>query len=142
MQNRYRNTIAGFAGLGVLIAVILAPTPYHAQTQARPAQPYRAPRTKDGKPDLNGIWQAMNEANWDLEAHSSGPAPLLTLGALGAVPPGLGIVEGGSIPYKPEALAQRKKNFDNRLKDDPEVKCFMPGVPRAMYMPFPFQIIQ
>jgi len=114
----------------------------HSVVGQQAAATYRAPRTPDGKPNFNGIWQANNEANWNLEAHSSGPAPLLTLGALGAVPPGLGVVEGGDIPYKPEALAQRKKNFDNRLKDDPEVKCYFSGVPRAMYMPFPFQIMQ
>ncbi len=51
-------------------------------------------------------------------------------------------MEGGVIPYKPEALAKRNANFANRWKLDPEVKCYMPGIPRATYMPFPFQIVQ
>jgi hypothetical protein len=103
---------------------------------------YRAPRTADGKPNLNGIWQAMNTANWDIEAHAAGPSLVRELGAIGAVPGGLGIVEGGEIPYRPEALAKKKQNQANRLKLDPEIKCYLPGVPRVMYMPFPFQIIQ
>jgi hypothetical protein len=120
------------------------------------AQEYRAPRGPDGKPDLNGIWQALNEANYDLEAHVSrpalalrtgpyGPVPasrVLALGAVGAVPPSLGVVEGGEIPYKPEALAIRKKNQEDWLNLDPEIKCYLPGVPRATYMPYPFQILQ
>jgi hypothetical protein len=103
---------------------------------------YRAPRTADGKPNFNGIWQAMNTANWDIEAHSAGPSLVRELGAIAAVPGGLGIVEGGEIPYRPEALAKKKQNQANRLKLDPEIKCYLPGVPRVMYMPFPFQIIQ
>ena len=122
-----------------------------AQTPA-----YRAPRTPDGKPDLNGIWQALNEANYDIELHMArpalatrpgpyGPVPaaqVLALGAVGAVPPGPGVVEGGELPYKPEALAQRNQNRENWLAADPEIKCYLPGVPRATYMPYPFQIFQ
>ena len=93
-------------------------------------------------PSLNGIWQAANEAYWDVEAHSAAPGRVLQLGAADAVAPGIGVVEGGPLPYKPEALAQKKKNFENRLMLDPETKCYLPGVPRAMYMPYPFQIIQ
>jgi hypothetical protein len=109
---------------------------------AAQAQTYRAPRTADGKPNLNGIWQALNEANWDLEAHAASQGPVLALGAQFSVPPGVGVVEGGAIPYKPEALAKKKENFANRMKEDPEVKCYMGGVPRSTYMPYPFQIIQ
>jgi hypothetical protein len=116
-----------------------AQAPAQASTQA-PA--YRAPRTKDGKPDLNGVWQAMNTANWNLEPHGADFGPFWQLGAAFAVPPGAGIVEGGTIPYKPEALQKRKDNFTNRMNLDPEIKCYLPGVPRAMYMPYPFQIIQ
>jgi hypothetical protein len=58
------------------------------------------------------------------------------------VPPGQGVVEGGEIPYRPEALARKKQNLQKRLTDDPEVKCYLPGVPRATYLPYPFQIIQ
>jgi hypothetical protein len=106
------------------------------------ATEYRAPRTGDGRPDLNGIWQALDGPNWNVEAHAAdfGTAP--QLGAINAVPPGIGIVEGGPIPYKPEALKQRDENYKNRSALDPEAKCFLPGVPRAMYMPQPFQIIQ
>jgi hypothetical protein len=119
-------------------------------------QAYRAPRTPDGKPDLNGIWQALNEANYDLEAHMARPAMALrpgpygqvpaaavvALGAVGSVPPSLGVVEGGEIPYKPGALATRKQNQADWINRDPEVKCYLPGVPRANYMPYPFQILQ
>ena len=112
-------------------------------------------RTEDGKPNLNGIWQAFTTANWDIEAHhaEAGPHPEI-MGAWGAQPGGLGIVEGGSIPYKPEALAKKQENFKNRMvvkvtndprrfdTGDPELQCYRPGVPRANYMPFPFQIFQ
>ena len=81
-------------------------------------------------------------AHWDIEAHSAAPSPVLELGAAGAIPAGLGVVEGGPLPYRPEALAKRNENRANRLKLDPETKCYLPGVPRATYMPFPFQIIQ
>src|SRR5438045_4945267 len=79
-------------------------------------QPYRAPRTPDGKPNLNGIWQALNEANWDVEAHGTGASPFPELlGALLAEPAGQGVVEGGPLPYTPEALAKKKENFAKRL---------------------------
>jgi hypothetical protein len=104
--------------------------------------PYKAPRTPGGKPDLNGIWQALNTANWDIQGHAARPGEVVALGAIGAEPGGLGVVEGDDIPYLPEAAAKKKENFANRLKDDPEVKCYLPGVPRATYMPYPFQILQ
>jgi len=101
----------------------------------------RVPRLADGKPNLNGIWQALNTANWDLQTH--GPAQGLgALGAVGAVPPGVGVVEGGAIPYLAEAAAKKKENLANRWTADPELKCYLPGVPRATYMPYPFQILQ
>jgi hypothetical protein len=103
---------------------------------------YKAPRTADGKPNLNGIWQALNTANWDLEAHAARPGLVVALGAEAAEPGGLGVVEGGTIPYLPAALAARKKNFETRLTADPEIKCYLPGVPRATYMPYPLQIFQ
>ena len=119
-------------------------------------QPYEPRRLPDGRPDLNGIWQALNEANYDLEAHTARPAmalregpygPLpaaevLHLGAVGAVPGGTGVVEGGAIPYRPEAIQRRQENQENWLERDPEIKCYLPGVPRATYMPYPFQILQ
>ncbi|HLX44410.1 MAG TPA: hypothetical protein VKR43_13290 [Bryobacteraceae bacterium] len=94
------------------------------------------------KPDLNGIWQVLNTANWNLEGHAASAGYLAQLGAIGAVPPGLSVVEGDTIPYLPEAAAKRKENFAHRLQLDPEVRCYLPGVPRATYMPYPFQIVQ
>ncbi len=112
-----------------------------AVTTAGQAPAYRAPRTGDRKPNLNGIWQALNTAYWDIEAHSAAPGPVSALGASYAVPGGLGVVDG-EIPYRPEALAKKKENYENRMKLDPEIKCYLPGVPRATYMPYPFQILQ
>jgi hypothetical protein len=107
------------------------------------AQPATAvPRTADGHPDLSGVWQTLNTAHWNLEPHVSEYPVVTELGAQFAVPPGLGVVEGGHLPYKPEALAQRDANFANRLTDDPEGKCYLGGVPRSTYMPYPFQIFQ
>ena len=103
---------------------------------------YAASRTPDGNPDLNGIWQAMGSAHWDLEAHAARHGPVEELGALGAIPAGLSVVEGGTIPYQAWAAEQRAENLKNWLKLDPAVKCFMPGIPRATYMPLPFQIVQ
>ena len=120
-------------------------------------QANRSARTADGKPNLNGIWQATTTANWDLLAHTTRPAvaqrgvyadvpvlaaPVLALGAVGGVPPGPGVVEGNVIPYKPEAAAKKKDNAEHWLDRDPEVRCYQPGIPRAMYMPYPFQIVQ
>ena len=135
MRNR---SVAVTTGMVIVVASVwLAVT-----TVAGQAPGYRAPRTKDGKPNLNGVWQAVNEANWDIEGHSAAPGPLWQLGAQFSVPPGLGIVEGGPIPYKPAALQKKKANYTDRAKLDPELKCYLPGVPRAMYMPYPFQIVQ
>ena len=103
---------------------------------------YRAPRTASGQPDLNGFWQALNTANWDLEAHEAAAGPVLQLGAAYAVPPGAGVVVDGPIPYKPDALAMKRKYAANALREDAEVKCYLPGVPRVMYMPYPVQIVQ
>jgi hypothetical protein len=99
------------------------------------------PRAWDGKPDLNGIWQAIGTAHWNLEDHEAAAGPP-EFGALGAMPPGQGVVVGGEIPYQDWALEQRQANFANRFQEDPEAKCYLPGVPRATYMPYPFQILQ
>jgi hypothetical protein len=96
------------------------------------AQAYAPPRTPDGKPDLQGFWQARNTANWDIQSHN---------GAY-KVPAGLGVVEGGDIPYQPSALAKKQENFKNRDKLDPVEKCNLAGIPRTMYMPYPVQILQ
>jgi hypothetical protein len=118
---------------------------------------YLAPRVPGtDHADLNGIWQALNEANWDIELHMAKPAlvtrqgpqgplpakPVLALGAIGSVPPGVGVVEGGSIPYTEAGLATRNTNRENWLERSPELRCYLPGVPRATYMPQPFQIFQ
>lgn len=103
---------------------------------------FEPPRTASGQADFNGIWQTLSEANWGLEPRAAEAGPVMDLGAAYARPPSLGVVEGGEIPYQPWAKEQRDENFTNRLELDPEVKCYLPGVPRATYMPHPFQIIQ
>jgi hypothetical protein len=118
----------------LLVSITVIPAVAQAQT-------YRAPRLS-GRPDLNGIWQAMNTANWDLLDHPAQPGPFWQTGAIGAVPAGQSVVEGGEIPYKPEAKKKRDDNFAKRMTEDPEAKCYMPGIPRATYMPYPFQIVQ
>src|SRR5919204_416976 len=130
MRNELKGVTMIAAGLCLAVATVSGQAPT-----------YKAPRTADGKPNLNGIWQALNSAHWDIEAHAAAPGLIRELGASNAVPGGPGVVEG-EIPYKPEALAKKKENAANRLKLDPEIKCYLPGVPRAMYMPFPFQIVQ
>ena len=125
------------AGVTVAVALLLSAMPGAAQAPA-----YRAPRTADGKPNLNGIWQALNTADWDLQGHASAKGPVPSLGAAFAVPPGLGVVEGDQIPYLPAAAARKKENQAKWTTLDPEVKCYLPGVPRATYLPHPFQIVQ
>src|SRR5580692_7583800 len=123
--------------LGNMLAILLvASTPGLAQ------QVYHAPKGPDGHPNLNGIWQAINTANWDLVDHAARPGLVVADGTLSADPGGVGVVEGGEIPYLPAALEIKKKNFENRLKLDPEIRCYLPGVPRATYLPYPFQIFQ
>jgi len=102
------------------------------------------PSRLGGKPNLNGVWQVLNTANWDLEPHDAQQAPVAPekLGAIGAVPPGLGVVEGGKIPYLPAALEQREKNRKSAPTADPEAACYQPGIPRATYIDHPFQIVQ
>ena len=107
-------------------ATVLTASPAAAQSGAA------LPRTADGKPDLSGIWQAATTANWNIQAHA----------AEKDVPAGLGVVEGDEIPYQAWAAARKRENFANRATADPESKCFLPGVPRITYMPFPFQIFQ
>ena len=161
MRNRSKVVfVVVAAGLVVSLwaAVRLLQAQGSSDEQRVPASRFAAftpQRMADGKPDLNGIWQSFTSANWDLEAHSaaSGPYPHL-LGAWGAQPGGLSVVEGGVIPYRPEALERKKANFANRTTasvpgdgvdpptGDPELKCWMPGVPRMMYMPYPLQIVQ
>jgi hypothetical protein len=149
MRNRFRDALLVVITAAVVAIFSLATKPTAGQVRT-------VGRTADGKPNLSGIWQSMNTANWDLQTHAarpalatvSGPAgpvpaaPGLALGALGGVPGGLGVVEGNDIPYLPAAAAKKKENGENVLTRDPEVKCFLPGVPRAMYLPYPFHVIQ
>ncbi|HKC55324.1 MAG TPA: hypothetical protein VKC35_04350 [Vicinamibacterales bacterium] len=111
----------------VTLAVMI---PAVARTQGQAAA--SIPRTADGKPDLSGIWQVMNSAAFDIQDHA----------AQKGVPGGPGVVEGNDIPYQPAALAKKKENYEKRATLDPDTKCYLPGVPRITYMPFPFQIIQ
>ena len=143
--------------LSVLARAICTAAAAMFASAALAAQPAaNGPRTKEGKPDLNGIWQVMNTANFDLEPHAARaamalvpgqfvpvPAPeIVAMGAVGSVPGGLGVIEGDAIPYTPAALAKKKENQQKWLELDPEVRCYLPGVPRATYMPYPFQIFQ
>jgi len=147
-----RRAITSLALAALLGAVMAGPS----LAKDKPAAVYKAPRGPGGHPDLSGVWQVMNTANWNIEPHAASaalamrPGPIvpvparevLALGAIGAVPGGSGVVEGGEIPYTPEARAKRDENRADVLKRDPEIKCYLPGVPRANYMDHPFQIYQ
>ena len=152
---RFRGKGLGLAALLATVATLLLVFA-HKTVPAAAAGP-AAPGRIAGKPDLSGIWEANNTANWDLLTHEARPmvgqpgllpntevlaAPVLALGSIGWVPGGLGVVDGDVIPYKPWAAARKKENQEHWLDRDPEIKCFQPGIPRGMYMPHPFQIIQ
>ena len=147
-MERHWKLAAGVAAVALFAAggALAAPPAHHG------AMPGAGARHKGmvslarlgGKPNLNGIWQVMNTANWDLEPHDAQQAlvsPEL-VGAIGAIPGGVGVVEGGTIPYLPAALQQREANRKGAPKADPEAACYLPGIPRATYMDHPFQIIQ
>ena len=102
------------------------------ESQAGAASGYDGPRTAEGQPDLSGFWQVLNSAAWDIRPHN----------AQDGIPAGLGVVEGGEIPYQPWAAEQQQENYANRLTADPVRQCYLPGVPRITYMPFPFRILQ
>ena len=143
MRTRFRGAIAAATALGAAIAF----SPISGQTPATPArtgQSAAAPRAARiaGHPNLNGIYQAIGSQFWNLEDHPAQATKFWQLGAIGAIPAGTSVVEGGSIPYKPAALKQRDENRAGWPKSDPEAKCYMPGIPRANYMPYPFQIVQ
>jgi hypothetical protein len=150
-----RLSYLSIVAMAALVAIVLALFALTKQQAADRAT--RAPPSADAKPNLNGIWQVTNTANWDLLPHTIRPAvaqpgvyanhpvlaaPVLALGAVGLVPPGPGVVVGDEIPYTPAALLQKRENAEHWLDRDPEVRCYMPGIPRAMYMPYPFQITQ
>src|ERR1700681_471121 len=143
MLHRVRGARIASTLVAVVPVLALGETPSFSQARLPAPTPYRAPRTADGKPNLSGIWQALDTAaNWDLEDHAARQGPVPALGASFSVPPGIGVVEGGQIPYRPEALAKRNENRANFMTRDPEIKCYLPGVPRATYQGYPFQIVQ
>ena len=110
MRNRFRSLRIAIITSALIAAIPVVVIPAVAQTSA-----YKPARTADGKPDLNGVWQALSTANWDLQAHPAAPGPVSSLAADFAIPPGPGVVEGNEIPYLPAALEQRKKNLENRF---------------------------
>lgn len=134
---QWRGALVAAAVCTLVLAAACTPSPGPA-----PESAFAVPRTPDGAPDFNGIWQALGTAHWDLEDHAAGAGPVPSLGALGAIPAGRSVVVGGAIPYQESARAARAENRANWLERDPAVKCFMPGIPRATYMPFPFQFVQ
>jgi hypothetical protein len=160
MRARLSGSMVTVAVAAAAVGAIVSASITGTSGQAPPA-PTPRPAMVGGKPNLSGIWQANNEANWDLESHAARPAivtqqgyypydyarvpaaPVLALGATGAIPGSLGVVQGdGQIPYKPEALAIKKENAEKWVDRDPEVRCYLPGTPRAMYLPHPYQITQ
>ena len=124
----------------VLFVALLASIGASNRTPGATGQVGR-PRSKpDSRPDLQGVWQTLNTAAWDVRDHPGQLFPGLP--ARFAEPAGQGVVDGHDIPYQPWALQQQKKNYANRATADPEAKCYLPGVPRITYMPYPFQIFQ
>ena len=157
MPTRFKGSTVG----GVIVAIVAAGGIGWLLATRTAGATTRPVRTVGGKPDFSGIWQANNEAYWDLQAHSAragmvtqrgvypyeyaqvAAAPVVALGAAAGVPASIGVVEGdGEIPYKPEAAAMKRENGEHWIDRDPELKCYLPGIPRAMYMPYPFQIVQ
>lgn len=132
-------------GIGLVVGALSGAPVFAQEDYVAPRSPY-----DDGTPDLNGIYQAINTANWNLEDHSMSAGAFWQLGALIGVPAGTGVVESGEIPYQPWALERRDWNYRHRLiadvykpeMGDPELKCYLPGVPRSNYMPYPFQVVQ
>ena len=150
-----RTFVAAVVATAVITAFVSVSMTRITGQSSRPA------RTADGKPNLSGVWQAINEANWDLQAHEARPgavtqrgvypyayaevaaAPVLALGAAAIVPGSVGVVQGdGQIPYTPAAAMKKAENAAHWIDRDPELKCYLPGIPRATYMPYPFQIVQ
>lgn len=135
------KTFTSMAAAAVAIAALGAGA---AQASNHGGAGHSAVDTIDGKPNLNGVWQVMSTANWNLEPHSAAPNPVADrqLGAIGAIPAGLGAIGGDAIPYRPEALERLELHRKNVIYWDPEAACYLPGIPRATYIPMPFQIVQ
>ena len=157
MKITFRDTAIVLVTAAIVAAAVLSrrPSDQPLPTTATAASSQIA-RTVDGKPDFSGIWQTTSTANWDLQTHAARPmvaqpgvyadvpvlaAPVVALGTAGWVPPGVGVVAGDEIPYLPWAAERKRENLANWPDRDPELRCYMPGVPRAMYLPYPFQII-
>ncbi len=128
--------------VAVVAAALGAGAAWAVRGQVSGAGAYSVPRLVDGHPDLNGIWQAANTAHWNIQDHAASAGPVVALGAAFSVPGGLGVVEGNELPYQDWARTRRDENAAQWLTRDPEIKCYLPGVPRATYMPYPFQIVQ
>ena len=137
-----QNWLRGAAIALVSAAVALAGSQMLRNRAEGQAPGPSALRTANGRPDLNGVWQAIGTAHWNLQDHQARSGPVLELGAVLAIPEGRGVVEGNEIPYQPWAAARKKENYENWLTRDPEVMCYLPGLPRATYLPYPFQIVQ
>jgi hypothetical protein len=134
-----RKLVAALAGAGALLIAGVS-RPATGQTSAAASRAYTPPTTQHGHPDVQGIWQVMNTAAWDVQDH---PAQLFPgLPPRFSMPAGQGVVEGNDIPYQQWALTKKSENHANRLTADPEARCYLPGVPRITYMPYPFQIFQ
>ena len=158
MRNRIKGSMLGVALAAAVVSAVVSVSVTGTEGQA---QTTGSARTVDDRPDFSGIWQANNEAHWDLQAHAARPgavmqegvypypyaqvpaAPVVALGAAAGVPGSMGVVQGdGEIPYTSDAAALQQENAENWIDRDPELKCYLPGIPRAMYMPYPFQIVQ
>ena len=138
-----RNRTVGFTMFAAVIAVVIGVFSLTTEPVVGVGgQDYQADRTAFGQPDFNGIWQAIGSHHYNIEPHAASHGPVVEMAALGAIPGGLGIVEGGEIPYTAAARAQQQDNKEHSMERDPAVNCFMPGIPRATYMPYPFQIVQ
>jgi hypothetical protein len=157
MQRWGKSSVIAVSTAAVAAGVIWLATQSAAPVSAAPVGGDTVIPRVAGKPDFNGVWEANNTANWDLQTHQARPmvgqpgrvpgsvvlaAPVVALGSIGWVPGGMGVVEGEEIPYQPWAAARKKENLEHWIDRDPEIKCFQPGIPRGMYMPHPFQIIQ
>lgn len=136
------STIRDSLHTWVLIFTLIVAAAFAYSLYHEPPAKNDIPRTIDGKPNFNGIWQALGNNHWGIEPHAARFGPDYQWAAAGATPAGLGVVEGGEIPYTAQARTIQLDNQENWLERDPAVKCYMPGVPRANYMPFPFQIVQ
>ena len=155
MRSKSRASTLAVAIASVAVGAVMAL--WVTETGGQTSRPARI----GDRPNFSGIWQANNQAHWDLEAHAARPgavmqpgvvpfeyaqvpaAPVLALGAAGGVPGSIGVVQGdGRIPYTREALAIKEENAAYWIDRDPELKCYLPGTPRAMYMPYPFEITQ